>query len=165
MRGIHREPDDLNRGIPLADHTGRLQPVHSRHVDVHEHDIRRQRPGQIYGLTAVSRLTDQLNVRRLLQDVPQFIPHEPMVIREVSVTGTTVETRFPLHLNSLHDFRLTLGDRSVVVKGRVVHSQISDVDSDIVTYRSGVEFVEPSERVTKAISEFLDMVKSSRSGV
>jgi hypothetical protein len=91
--------------------------------------------------------------------------YEPMLIKEVSVTGATVETRFPLHLNSLHDFRLTLGSRSVVVKGRVVHSQISDVDSDIVTYRSGVEFVEPSEHATHAISEFLAMVKGSRSGV
>lgn len=91
--------------------------------------------------------------------------YEPMLIKEVSVTGATVETRFPLHLNSLHDLRLTLGSRSIVVKGRVVHSQISDVDSDIVTYRTGVEFVEASDRVTNAIAEFLEMVKASRSGV
>jgi hypothetical protein len=90
---------------------------------------------------------------------------EPMLIKEVSVGGATVETRFPLHLNSLHDFRLTLGDRSIVVKGRVVHSRISDVDQDIVAYRTGVEFVEPSERVVTAIREFLDAVKVNRSGV
>ena len=53
-----------------------------------------------------------------------------------------VETGFPLQLDSLHDFRLTLGDRSVVVKGRIAHSRISDVDQDIITYRSGVEFIE-----------------------
>jgi hypothetical protein len=88
-----------------------------------------------------------------------------MLIKEVSVGGATVETRFPLHLNSLHDFRLTLGDRSIVVKGRVVHSRISDVDQDIVAYRTGVEFVEPSERVVTAIREFLDAVKVNRSGV
>jgi hypothetical protein len=90
---------------------------------------------------------------------------EPMLIKEVSVGGATVETRFPLHLNSLHDLRLTLGDRSIVVKGRVVHSRISDVDQDIVAYRTGVEFVEPSERVVTAIREFLDAVKVNRSGV
>ena len=63
-----------------------------------------------------------------------------------------VETSFPLQLDSLHDFRLTLGDRSVVVKGRIAHSRISDVDQDIITYRSGVEFIEPSERVAAAIA-------------
>jgi len=90
---------------------------------------------------------------------------EPMLIKEVGVGGATVETRFPLHLNSLHDVRLTLGDRSLVIKGRIVHSRISDVDQDIVTYRTGLEFVEPSERVVAAIEEFLETVKATRSGV
>jgi hypothetical protein len=88
-----------------------------------------------------------------------------MLVKDVSIGGATVETRFPLHLNSLHDLRLTLGDRSIVVKGRVVHSRISDVDQDIVTYRTGMEFVEPSERVTAAIAAFLEAVKANRSGV
>jgi hypothetical protein len=91
--------------------------------------------------------------------------YEPMLIREISTAGAAVETRFPLHLNSLHDLRLTLGDRSVVVKGRVAHSRISDVDQDIVTYRSGMEFVEPSERVVGAIAAFLESLKANRSGV
>jgi hypothetical protein len=90
---------------------------------------------------------------------------EPMLVKEVSVTGATVETRFPLHLNSLHDLRLTLGARSIVLKGRVVHSRISDVDQDIVTYTTGLEFVEPSDRVISAIAEFLDNVRTDRSGV
>lgn len=98
----------------------------------------------------------------LLGEVMVF---EPMLVKEVSVAGATVETRFPLHLNSLHDLRLTLGDRSIVLKGRVVHSRISDVDQDIVTYRTGMEFVEPSDRVTRAIQEFLETVKANRSGV
>jgi hypothetical protein len=98
----------------------------------------------------------------LLGEVMVF---EPMLVKEVSIGGATVETRFPLHLNSLHDLRLTLGDRSIVVKGRVVHSRISDVDQDIVTYRTGMEFVEPSERVTAAIAAFLEAVKANRSGV
>jgi hypothetical protein len=90
---------------------------------------------------------------------------EPMLVKELSRGGATVETRFALQLNSLHDLRLTLGDRSVVVKGRVVHSRISDVDQDIVTYRTGVEFVEPSDHAVGAIGEYLDSVKSDRGGV
>ena len=37
---------------------------------------------------------------------------QPMLIKEIGLGGATVETRFPLHLNSLHDLRLTLGERS-----------------------------------------------------
>jgi hypothetical protein len=86
----------------------------------------------------------------------------PLAIREISRTGAQVETAFPLQLDSLHDFRLTLGDRSVVVKGRVVHCSISDVDQETVFYRSGVEFVEPSEAVDTVISEFVEAIKDGR---
>jgi c-di-GMP-binding flagellar brake protein YcgR len=81
---------------------------------------------------------------------------QPSAIREMSHGGMQVETGFALQLDSIHDFRLTLGKRSVVVKGRIAHSQISDVDQDVITYRSGVEFVDLSERVAEAIGEFVD---------
>lgn len=87
---------------------------------------------------------------------------EPMAVKEIARGGVQVETRMPLHLNSLHDVRLTLGERSVIVKGRVVHCRISDVDQDVVTYRSGLEFIEPSERIEAAIEEFLESIKASR---
>ena len=87
---------------------------------------------------------------------------QPMAIKEVSQGGAQVETGFPLHLDSLHDFRLTLGDRSVVVKGRVVHCSISDVDQEVVLYRSGIEFIEPADRVASVVSEFIDAVKNGR---
>jgi hypothetical protein len=87
---------------------------------------------------------------------------EPMAIKEISRGGAQVETAFPLQLDSLHDFRLTLGDRSVVVKGRVAHCSISDVDQELVTYRSGIEFVEPSDRVFSVIAGFIDAIKDGR---
>lgn len=90
---------------------------------------------------------------------------QPMLVRDVSRGGVTVETRVPLQIDSLHDVRLTLADKSVIVKARVVHSHISDVDQDIVLYRTGLEFVEPSSAVTRAIFDFIDTVKASRSGV
>lgn len=89
---------------------------------------------------------------------------EPMLIKEIGIGGATIETRFPLHLDSLHDLRVMLGDRSIVVKGRVVHSHISDVDQDIVTYKTGIEFVEPTDRVVQAIAEYLDGVRATRHG-
>ena len=81
---------------------------------------------------------------------------QPAAICQMSHGGMQVETAFPLQLDSLHDFRLTLGERSVVVKGRIAHSRISDVDQDIIMYRSGIEFIELSERVAAAIADFVD---------
>jgi len=95
----------------------------------------------------------------------EIMVFEPMAVTEVSVGGVAIETRFPLHLNSLHDLRLTLGSRSVVVKGRVVHSHVSDVEQELLTYHSGLEFVELPERVQNVIVEFLEAVKAHRSGV
>lgn len=87
---------------------------------------------------------------------------QPLSIREISRGGCLVETAFPLHLNSLHDVRLTLGDRSVVMKGRVAHCRISDVEQEIVTYRSGIEFIEMNERVREVISAFIETIKAGR---
>ena len=97
--------------------------------------------------------------------VGEVMVYEPMVIKEVGVGGATVETRFPLHLDSLHDLRLTLGERSIVVNGRVVHSRISDVDQDIITYRTGIEFIEPSERVSAAIAHFVDALAKQKAKI
>src|SRR5947208_16892571 len=87
---------------------------------------------------------------------------QPTVIKEVSHGGAQVETSFPLHLDSLHDFRLTLGERSIVIKGRVAHCSISDVEQEGVLYRSGVEFIEPSDRVAGVITDFIDAVVNGR---
>lgn len=95
----------------------------------------------------------------------EIMVYEPLAVTELSITGLAVETRFPLHLNSLHEMRLTLGTRSVVVKGRVVHSRVSDVDQELVAYQSGMEFVELPEHVHTAIAEFLAAVNAHRSGV
>ncbi len=95
-------------------------------------------------------------------DVKVFLP---LHVREISRTGVTIETLFPLHVDSLHDVRLSLGDTSVVIKGRVVHSYVSDVDQDAVAYRAGLELVDPSPSVSRAIEEFLGGVKSDRRSV
>jgi len=87
---------------------------------------------------------------------------QPAEISQISLGGMQVETGFPLQLDSLHDFRITVGARSIVVKGRVAHSRISDVDQDVVTYRSGVEFIELSERVVSVITEFIEALRQQR---
>src|SRR5580765_636740 len=87
---------------------------------------------------------------------------QPMAIKEISRGGAQIETGFPFQLDSLHDFRLTLGDRSLVVKARVVHCSIIDVEQEQVLYRAGIEFVEPSNRISSAISDFIDAVTAGR---
>ena len=87
---------------------------------------------------------------------------QPMAIKEISRGGAQIETGFPLHLDSLHDFRLTLGDRSLIVKGRVVHCSITDVEQELVVYRAGIEFIESSERIAAVISDFIDAVTNGR---
>ena len=86
---------------------------------------------------------------------------EPLLVKELGPRGATIETRFPLALNSLHDLRLTLGENAVVVKARVVHSHVGEMAEDAVRYRSGVEFVEPPAYVGAAITEFLDGLKTT----
>ncbi len=88
--------------------------------------------------------------------------YEPMAITDISLMGAQIETAVPLRLNSLHDFRLRLGDHMVVVKGRIVHAHVCDVENQATIYRAGIEFVQPSERAIAAIHEFLDAVVESR---
>lgn len=87
---------------------------------------------------------------------------QTITITEISRGGVQIESTFPLQVDSLHEFRLGLGDRSVVVKGRVVHCSISDVDQENVVYRSGVEFVDPADRVDAVIVEFIGALTDGR---
>lgn len=87
---------------------------------------------------------------------------EPLLVREVSLRGASIETSFPMHLDSLHEIRITLGHVSVVLKGRIAHSRVSDITLDVVTYRTGLEFVEPSEAALKVMADFLDGLKAGQ---
>lgn len=87
---------------------------------------------------------------------------QPMTILDISRGGAQIETPFPLQLDSLHEFRLTLGDRSVVVKGRIAHCHIGELTETAALYRTGVEFVEPSEHALLAINDFIDYLKTRR---
>jgi hypothetical protein len=94
----------------------------------------------------------------------EVMVYAPMAVLEIGPGGVTVETTFPLHLDSPHDLRLSLGACSLVARGRVTHSRLTDVDHDTVTYRTGLEFVEVPERVSNAIAEYLAVIKAGRAG-
>ena len=92
----------------------------------------------------------------------EVMVYQPMAVREISHGGALIESSFPLQLDSLHDVRLELGDDSVVVKGRVVHCSIADMDREFVAYRSGLEFIQPSAGVRDVIAGFIAAVKAGR---
>jgi hypothetical protein len=94
----------------------------------------------------------------------EIMVYQPLQVTEVSRGGATVETQVGLQLDSVHDLRLALGHSSFIVKARVVHSRISDISQDVVTYRAGLEFVNASPAVVTAIVEFLDGVQTTRRG-
>jgi PilZ domain len=98
-------------------------------------------------------------VRRLEGAVMAF---QPMTVADISHTGARIETSFPLQLDSLHEFRLSLGARSVIVKGRIAYCHVGDIRQDVTVYRSGVEFVEPSDPVRLAIADFVDAMHAGR---
>ena len=87
--------------------------------------------------------------------------YEPMTILDLSDRGAQVETKFALQLGSLHDFRLSLATRSVIIKGRIVHCQIGELREGVVLYRTGVEFVEPSDHALLAIRAFVEAQKNA----
>jgi hypothetical protein len=64
----------------------------------------------------------------------EIMVFEPLQVKELAVDGATIETAFPLPLNSLHDLRLTLGTNVVVVKARVVHSHVGEMGENAVRY-------------------------------
>jgi hypothetical protein len=106
------------------------------------------------------RRTQRIEILGELQG--EVMVYEPMTISEISRAGAQIETGFPLQIDSLHDFRLVLGDRSVVVKARIVHARVVEVEDRGTIYRAGIEFVEPSERVVEAVGDFMDAIVTAR---
>lgn len=84
---------------------------------------------------------------------------QPLTIVEISERGLVTETNFPLYLDSLHEFRLKLGEQTVIVKGRITHCALVDVDQELVRYRTGVQFVELPAHVAQAVNVFVSKLK------
>jgi hypothetical protein len=80
---------------------------------------------------------------------------QPVTILEMCELWIQVETFTPLQPESLHEFRLPLGDRHVVIKGRVVYCHPGQLVGEVLTYRCGVEFTEPPAHALEAIRAYL----------
>ena len=118
---------------------------------------------------APDKMADMAGEKRDRERVPlegqvrgEVMVFQPMTILDISLGGAQIETGFALQLDSLHDFRLSLGDRSIVVKGRIAHCHIGELTDVAAVYRTGVEFVEVSEHAGHAIADFVGALKYSR---
>ena len=87
---------------------------------------------------------------------------QPMDILDVSHGGAQIETPFPLQLDSLHEFRISLDERSIVVKGRIANCHIGELKDGTALYRSGVEFIETTVHAQEALDTFVDALKISQ---
>jgi hypothetical protein len=101
---------------------------------------------------------ERVPVERVEGEVMVF---QPMTVLDISPAGAQIETGFALQLDSVHDFRLTLGNRSVIVKGRIAHCHIGQLTETAALYRSGVEFVDLTEHARDAIGDFVVAMKYS----
>lgn len=95
-------------------------------------------------------------------DVMVFLP---MAITEIASGGVQVETPFPFQIDSLHELRLTLGSQPVVVKGRVIHCTVVDVEQESVRYRTGFEFVDLPARLSEVIAAFVERTRDYRAPI
>jgi hypothetical protein len=86
---------------------------------------------------------------------------QPMTILDVSHGGAQIETPFALQLDSLHDFKISLGERSIVVKGRIAHCHIGELQEGVVLYRTGVEFIENSGHAQAALETFIEALRAA----
>lgn len=83
-------------------------------------------------------------------------------ITQISHTGLRIETSFPLHLDALHEFRLSLAGFTLIVKGRVVHCRVSEIEDQGLTYLAGVELTDLSEHARLVIETYLNEHRSTR---
>ena len=80
---------------------------------------------------------------------------EEVRIRQVSLGGLQLETSAPLSLRDTHDLRIAFDGAAAVIKARVLHSRVS-INSDQVTYLSGVEFVSPSPEALALLAVLIE---------
>jgi hypothetical protein len=121
------------------------------------------------GARAPDKKADMPGEKRDRQRIPlegqvkgEVMVFQPMTILDISMGGAQIETAFALQLDSLHDFRLSLGDRSVIVKGRVAHCHIGELTDVTALYRTGIEFVSLTDHARDSIADFVAVTKYHR---
>jgi hypothetical protein len=80
---------------------------------------------------------------------------EAVLIQQLGPGGMTIVGNAPLSPAHVHDIQLTLDDRPIVLKVRVVHTRMTIDRGDEFSYVSGLAFVDPPADAVEAINAFL----------
>ena len=82
----------------------------------------------------------------------------PLTVREISLSGMSVEVPVPFPIDALHEFRLTLGDEStVLLRGRVVYCRpVKTGDSPL--FVCGVHFVDDEPVTGQSVTDVIDRI-------
>ena len=81
---------------------------------------------------------------------------EAIIVQQLGPGGLTVTAAVPLSPTEIHDLRLTLDGEVISLRARVVHSR-AVIDSDDVTYVSGLAFVDPPAETLAVIEHFIGL--------
>ena len=81
-RVVRRAQEDDGRGVRLEDAARRLDAVHLGHVDVHQHEVRLERRGELDRLCARRRLAHELEALGAPQHRPGRHPEGRLVVDE-----------------------------------------------------------------------------------
>jgi len=66
-----------------------------------------------------------------------------VAVREISLSGMSLETDFCFPIDAVHEFQLAMGDGSdATVMGRVVYSRDAGESDGVPKYLTGVAFIE-----------------------
>ena len=109
-------------------------------------------------MSARQRDSDRIPILGTLQGEVKV--YQPTTVHQVSLGGMQVETAFPLHLDSLYDFRLTLrerSDRDQRPRRAFADHRRRSGHRDVPL---GIEFIEPSEPVLQAITALVEELRS-----
>jgi hypothetical protein len=79
---------------------------------------------------------------------------EAVRVLQLGPGGMTIASPVPLEPSQIHDMRLTIDDRVLTLRARVVHARTT-IDRDAFSYVAGVAFVDLPADAAGAISAFL----------
>ena len=82
----------------------------------------------------------------------------PLTVREISLGGMSIEAPVPFPLDTVHEFRLTLGDGStVLLHARVVYCRATKGGPEPV-YVCGMHFVDDEPVTGQSVSDFIERI-------
>jgi len=87
---------------------------------------------------------------------------QPLSLRELSLTGFSLETTTPFEVGLLSKFRLGVEGhaRSVIVQARVKHCTLRSATTGLPIYVVGFEIVSPSESTLRELIALIDFAQS-----